>query len=125
MITISLTGRIPSKKNSRQTDTRTGRTFPSDSYKAWHRHAMMQLMMQKAPRKEIVADGILVTLYFGDKRRSDITNKTESVMDLLVDYGVLKDDSWDCTGRMVLVPVYEKGRWGAEIQISEFEEVAA
>lgn len=38
---------------------------------------------------------IKMTIYFPDRRRSDLTNKAESVMDLLVDFWILKDDSHD------------------------------
>ena len=37
-----------------------------------------------------------VTLSFWapDKRAADLTNKAESIMDLLVDRGILSDDNW-------------------------------
>jgi Holliday junction resolvase RusA-like endonuclease len=119
MIDIVLIGRIPSKKNSRQTDTRTGRTFPSVSYRTWHRAAMAQLMIQKCPRNKIRSIGISIVFYFGDNRACDLTNKAESVMDLLVDYGVLKDDCWQYTGTIQLTGCHTAKKPGASIYIFE------
>lgn len=38
---------------------------------------------------------IKMTIFFPDRRRSDLTNKAESIIDLLVDYGFIKDDNHD------------------------------
>jgi Holliday junction resolvase RusA-like endonuclease len=37
-----------------------------------------------------------------DARRTDLTNKAESVADLLVDNGIIKDDSWQVIDEMLL-----------------------
>jgi Holliday junction resolvase RusA-like endonuclease len=37
---------------------------------------------------------IVIQIWAGDKRASDLTNKAESIMDLLVDAGILSDDNW-------------------------------
>lgn len=37
-----------------------------------------------------------------DHRRCDLTNKAESVMDLLVDNGFIEDDCWQITGLIEL-----------------------
>ena len=91
---IILVGRIPSKKNSRQqVRLRNGRRInvPSKAYKAWHRDASSQLKGEKFSPN---AYGVEITFYMPDNRRADLTNKAESIMDLLVDNGILKDDSW-------------------------------
>lgn len=97
---ITIKGRIPSKKNSR-INTRSGRSFPSSKYTAWHKDASLQLSQQKIKEfKE--TKGIKLTFYMPDNRRCDLTNKAESVMDLLVDNGILRDDSWQITGDVTL-----------------------
>lgn len=87
---ISIKGRIPSKKNSRIT-TRSGRSFPSAKYTEWHKDASWQL---KNFKEKISADYLELNFYFPDNRRTDLTNKAESIMDLLVDNGFLEDDCW-------------------------------
>lgn len=87
---IKILGRIPSKKNSR-INTRSGRSFPSSKYMAWHKDASLQLMGQK---KIINSKNITLRFYMPDNRRTDLTNKAESVMDLLVDNEFIIDDCW-------------------------------
>lgn len=85
---------IPSKKNSRVTDRRTGRSFPNKRYTEWHRTASMLLRSQNRPVEPIDAPCIVsIELTRGDARRRDIDNSTGSIFDLLVDNGILKDDS--------------------------------
>lgn len=96
---IIIHGRIPSKKNSRIV-TRSGRTFPSKQYTAWHKDASGQVKRHG----DIIRNAGRVCLYFfmPDARRTDLTNKAESVMDLLVDCGILKDDCWQVVNEVVL-----------------------
>ena len=35
-----------------------------------------------------------IYFYFPDNRIADLTNKAESIMDLLVDNKIIKDDNW-------------------------------
>lgn len=87
---IIILGRIPSKKNSR-INTRSGRSFPSSKYTAWHKDASLQI---KGAEK--IPNGSFISLHFfmPDNRRTDLSNKAESVMDLLVDNGIIEDDCW-------------------------------
>lgn len=94
---LTILGRIPSKKNSR-INTRSGRSFPSSKYTAWHKDASLQIR-GATPIKE---KGITLLFYMPDNRRTDLTNKAESVMDLLVDNNLLGDDSWQITGDVIL-----------------------
>jgi len=103
MISLTLLGRIPSKKNSRVTNTRTGRTFPNARYTKWHKDASNQLKegyvwvecLQKVKKVELV-------FIMPDKRKCDLTNKAESVMDLLVDNNILEDDNWYVVPELII-----------------------
>ena len=66
-------------------------SFPSAKYTEWHKDASAQLLGQKK-----IPDGTSLTVhfYFPDNRRTDLSNKVESVMDLFVDNGILTDDCW-------------------------------
>lgn len=94
---LTILGRIPSKKNSR-INTRSGRSFPSSKYTAWHKDASLQIMGAKPQSQK----DFVLTFYMPDNRRCDLTNKAESVMDLLVDCGLLEDDCWQVTGKIRL-----------------------
>lgn len=135
---FSITGRIPSKKNSKDISIVSGgkrldgskkkrvQVRSSKGYNLWHRQAMKQLRDMRVPKARIDRGGIHLTwlkIYFPDKREADLTNKAESVMDLLVDYGLLGRDDWMTTGRLVLDPVYRKGVGGCDICLKLKEEV--
>ena|SRR3990167_1901030 len=93
---IIIKGDTPSKKNSRNIFCRGGKPVntPNQRYKDWHEDALWQLKEQKVfacPYQEIKLE---ITIYPKTKRKSDLTNKAESIMDLLVDAEVIDDDHW-------------------------------
>lgn len=94
---ITLYGRIPSKKNSRITIYKYGKiiNIPSNSYREWHKEQTEYLKIF-GPKKTYTHCSLSMTFFFPDKRRSDTINKEESVLDLFVDLGIIKDDDWTC-----------------------------
>lgn len=94
-------GRVPSKKNSRNAFLKRGRIFniPSKQYTAWHKEASKTI--QESDRL-LLSEIDLVRLQFWapDKRSADLTNKAESIMDLLVDNKVILDDNWYVVNRV-------------------------
>ena len=113
-MTIIILGRIPSKKNSR-INTRSGRSFPSKKYKEWHDDASRQLMQYK---KEYFDDcSINLFFHMPDNRKADITNKAESVMDMLVDNGILKDDCWQVVNELYMYAELDRINPRVEINI--------
>jgi hypothetical protein len=89
---ITLLGRVPSKKNSRNAYCIKGRAIlaPNKDYVKWHKEVSLQL--PKPPKEEF--HNIHFTLYAPDKRAGDLSNKFESVADLLVNNKIIKDDNW-------------------------------
>lgn len=89
---IIVRGRIPSKKNSTIAMARGKRIFhfPSNKYREWHKEASKQLIFQN---KFIESHKLILHFWFPDKRKTDLTNKAESIMDCLVDNGCLHDDN--------------------------------
>ena len=89
---IIIYGNTPSKKNSKIISCRGNRPclFPSSKYTEWHKDALLQLK-GKLP---ISAREISIVFYAGDNRKFDLTNKAESLMDTLVDAGLLEDDNY-------------------------------
>jgi len=122
---VTITGRIPSKKNSKVFSFRGKRPvlLPSPSYRKWHKNAVTEVLGQK--KKAIYGIlGIRVNIWLPDNRRCDITNKIESVMDLLVDCKILSDDRWQITGPLYLTPMgIDKERPRAEVYIYHDEKV--
>ena len=113
---LSIKGRVPSKKNSR-INTRSGRSFPSKKYTEWHEDASWQLFPQK---KKMGIDRCQVKLmfYMPDMIRADLTNKAESIMDLLVDIGVITDDRWQVVRPLLLDAELDRDNPRCEITIN-------
>jgi Holliday junction resolvase RusA-like endonuclease len=103
MISIILRGRIPSKKNSKIIVCRG--KYPillsSPAYNTWNEEQLWYLKGLRCPRS-IEKCKVDITFYAPDKRATDLSNKTESIMDLLVDAGILKDDNWYVVSELTL-----------------------
>lgn len=100
--TITLFGRIPSKKNGKIMICR-GRTpilISSPAYAAWHEE---QMWMLKKYKFTLESTKITLTFYSPDKRVADLSNKAESIMDLLVDAKLILDDNWFVVSSLTLI----------------------
>lgn len=72
--------------------------LPQKKYTDWHKSTSLQLPKLTIP--SIIE--LTILFYFPDARKTDLTNKAESIMDLLVDNGVLSDDNHEVVPRLVL-----------------------
>lgn len=91
---IIITGDCPSKKNTKAVSFRNGRfgLFPGKTHNRWHGQALKQLTgIQPVKEPPVI---IKLVFFPQTRRKSDLTNRAESVMDLLVDGGILEDDNW-------------------------------
>jgi Holliday junction resolvase RusA-like endonuclease len=97
---ILINGPVPSKKNSKIMVCR-GRVpilLPSTKYTTWHKDALLQL----SGVKPIKSKKITLTFIAGDNRKFDLSNKCESIMDLLVDAGLIEDDNYSIVEELTL-----------------------
>lgn len=101
MVQVVISGRIPSKKNSRISMVRGGKiiNIPSNDFRKWHKEASKYLV---GVRPLNIVKSISLMFFMPDNRRTDLTNKAESVMDLLVDGGIISDDSWQVIKKVEL-----------------------
>lgn len=109
-----------SKKNSQQIliNKKTGKPFisQSDLYKQFENDCYYFIPKLKKPIDKPV--NLKCTFYVPDRRKRDLTNLENAIADILVKYGVLKDDnyniiaSWD--GSRI---IYQKGREETIIEI--------
>lgn len=98
-MTFTIHGETPSKKNSRILNTKTKKSFPNRRYVEWHDMAVAEIMAciargdaERVPPGKRVA--LMLTFYHGDERKRDDDNQLSSVLDTLVDAGILADDTW-------------------------------
>lgn len=97
---IIIYGLTPSKKNSKIISCRGNRPclFPSSKYTTWHKDALKQL----SNINKIDSNELTITFYAGDNRKYDLTNKAESIMDTLVDAGLIEDDNYSIISKLHL-----------------------
>jgi len=107
----------PSKKNSRVVDRRTGRTFPNKRYNEWHKAASLYVRQQNAHPLDEGPFALYLEFTHGDLVRRDSDNGVSSILDLLVDCGVLQDDNWMVVSKIVTTNLYDKGNPGVNISI--------
>lgn len=103
MIELVVSGRIPSKKNSKRIiRNKKGRPLiiSSKAHKDWHQVAVEELSEQHLEQN--LNGPVAIKIFAPDRRSGDLTNKAESIMDLLVDLGVIEDDNWFCVPVVIL-----------------------
>lgn len=95
-------GLTPSKKNSVGLMFRKGKMFkfPNSRYQSWHKTALQSLKI--APVSIDSTISVHLTVYGDTKRKFDLSNKAESVMDLLVDAKILADDNYEVVPHLIL-----------------------
>lgn len=117
-------GRVPSKKNSRKAIYVKGRTImiPSDDYKDWHAGASWELKAQMKGSAVLKGPRSIEIVFFAPNAvKSDLSNKAESLMDLMVDMQLLKDDNWYEVPELLLrFGGVDRVKPRAEITISPF-----
>ena len=97
-ISIIMEGFPPSKKNSKQVFVKNGRmiVIPSKRHKEWHTECSQTLKIEPQGTLGIKrVEHTTCTIYSPTLRKYDLSNKWESVADLLVDMGILEDDNVD------------------------------
>lgn len=72
--------------------------LPSSKYTAWHKDALLQLN----GKSRIDSSKITLTFFSDNQRKFDLTNKAESIMDTLVDAGLLSDDNYSVVSELTL-----------------------
>lgn len=120
MIELVLEGSMPSKKNSR-VNLPTGVSIPSTKFTQWQEQALIQVRRQTRQRFYGHVQ-IELILYFATLGRADTDNKVTSILDMLVEALVLKDDYWESVVRTVYEAAYRPGKGGAFIRITEMPD---
>lgn len=85
---------------------------------AWHYEATQQVFQQR-PKQGIKQCTVEITFFAPDARKADLSNKAESLMDLLVDTKILEDDNWFVVKKLTLIfGGIDKKNPRAEIEIT-------
>ncbi len=123
MLKFILIGETPSKKNSRIT-LKNGKTIPNKNYQNWHENAWYSVIGQRrileGQGEQFPIDSeiiLFVSFTHGDLKRRDSDNGLSSILDLLVDSGIIKDDNWQIVTNVHVSNQYDKNKPKCEIQI--------
>lgn len=84
---------------------------------------MRELAGQEKPKEPIASPvAVVLAFYHGDLRRRDSDNGTSSIMDLLVDAGILADDNWQIVRQIAVFNYYDKGAPRCRVSICPLKE---
>lgn len=119
MIELVLDGRVPSKKNSRA-HTATGISVPNNKFIQWQNDALKQVRAQTRQRFYVPVR-VEVIVYFPTMGRADLDNRVTSILDMLVEALVLRDDKWQDVPQIEAQAEYRKNQPGAFIRLTEIE----
>jgi crossover junction endodeoxyribonuclease RusA len=122
VIHLTITGNTPSKKNQKQIIYVRGKPLiiPSKRHKEWHTQAIAQLYGIKPVVSQISA--IEVILYPPDKRLFDISNRAETLLDLLVDAHIIEDDNYKIVPKLI-TEFGEIDRENPRAEITIYEQI--
>lgn len=128
MYRFIITGETPAKKNSRIV-LKGGRNIPSGRYRKWHTAARIeissQLQLLKKEKEAMPIEReirIKMTFWHGDNRRRDSDNGASSILDLLTDCKVIKDDKWQIVRLLEIRNFYEKSNPRCLVEIDAYDE---
>lgn len=121
---FTLHGETPSKKNSRIFNTKTKHSFPNKRYSEWHKKVCNELNYLLLTKKIQKIDTgkrveLITTFYHGTFIRRDSDNQLSSILDVLVDVGIIADDNWKIIPIKHIYDVYDKGNPRVEVEINE------
>lgn len=120
-IKIIISGQTPAKKNSNKISCKGKfpQIYKTSIFEVWHENAMIELHEQKISKEKAKSVSVFMTFFVKDNRVRDVTNMAESIMDLLVDFGVLADDRWQFVNYLHFSPVeIDRKNPRAEIEIT-------
>lgn len=119
---------VPSKKNQQTpiVNPRTGKAFlkKSGQYSAWKKltkpfwEAQVWKLVSEGINLPIARCKVKIIFYFHDDKDRDCTNKAETIMDALVEYQILADDSFKVVSDVSLVGLLCRNKPRTEIYIS-------
>lgn len=117
IVEITLEGSVPSKKNSR-INRGDGVSFPSKKFIQWQRNALKEVRVQTRHRFFNPVSVELI-IYFGTNIRADLDNRLTSILDMLVEGLVLRDDKWQDVPLIQVQAEYRKNKPGAFIRLTD------
>lgn len=93
-------------------------SIPSEAHERWHNQALPQILGKRRITSKI--ESIEIVFFPKTRRAFDLTNYAESVMDLLVDAGIIEDDKYTIVPRITL-QVGEVDKLNPRVEVTIYE----
>lgn len=119
IVELTLDGSIPSKKNSR-INRGDGKSFPSKKFVQWQNDALKQVRIQTNHRF-LKPVQIEVIIYFATLTKADLDNRLTSILDMLVESLLIRDDKWQFVPLMKVQAEHRPRNGGAFVRLTEIE----
>jgi len=110
---LQIFGRIPSLKNQKHSmclpikgsklSKYRSIVFVSATYRTWEKEQLEYLAQNYKVETPIERCSIVATLFRPDARKTDLINKMEGPLDLLVNAGILSDDNCEVVTSLTMV----------------------
>lgn len=95
----------------------------SQQYKEREKQKIIELKKQVEPMNLNNQLKIEYEFYMPDRRKTDLSNKVESINDMFVEYGLLEDDNWQIIKEMQITCLWiEKDNPRCEVSIYSLTE---
>lgn len=117
----TLTGETPAKKNSLVRSRNGGMTHTREFF-AWHAAAAFEISRQKYPPEPLSCPlSVSVAFTHGTRARRDSDNALTTILDLLKDVAIIKDDCWEIVRAISVANSYRRGEAGCVITITDYK----
>lgn len=116
---IVLEGNVPSKKNSR-INLKSGVSIPNNKFVQWQNMAIIEVRRQTRVRfyKPVQLE---VIIYFATLGKADLDNRLTSILDMLVESLVIRDDKWQDVPLIKVQAEHRPRQPGAFIRLTEID----
>ena len=122
MITLTLTGQMPSGKNAVNV-TRSGHRYPNERFVAWREKAMWEVKIQLRGQELFSPDSkVYMEMWYcpGDLRRRDVPGMEDALCHLFEKMGIVKDDCQICDQNFHRIKIDRKNPY-IKIQLSDID----
>lgn len=116
-VEIVLVGAVIPKKNNR-INLKSGVSIPNNKFTQWQDDAITEVRKQTRHRFYNPVSLELI-IYFGTKRKADLDNRLTSIMDMLAEALIVRDDKWEDIPLIQIQAEYRKNKPGAFIRLTE------
>lgn len=116
--TFWLPGKVSPKARPR---FNSGQAYLPQNYRQWKKDALVEVLCQLGDGADLPLTTAQVEVSLTGKHRGDLDNIVGSILDVLVEAGVLVDDRVNCV-RGLIATYKSVGQCGARVTVTQLED---